>query len=93
MHNVVEDYPRFSLEMAPKLVVDQQLNYDEYDITNDQCARELLCNSISQELMVDLHSRIKDDDPFPVVWMIFIGIISPSGITRFEGLKDSIRYR
>ena len=93
MHNVVEDYPRFSLKIARKLVVTQQLLYDEYDITNDQCTRELLCNSISQDLLLDLHSRMKDDDPFPVAWMIFIGGIRPSGITIFEGLKDSIRAR
>ena len=93
MYNVVEDYPCFSLDIARILVKTQLAQYDEYDFSNDQCARELLCNSISQDLLVDLCSRIKDDDPFPMVWMILLGIIRPCGVTRFETLKESIRSR
>ena len=67
MYNFVEDFPHFTLDIARTLVKTQLTLYDEYDQTNDQCAKQLLYNSISTDLLVDLCLLIKDTDPFPVV--------------------------
>ena len=69
------------------------MQYVEYDHNNDQCARKLFFNSISKDLLVELCLRINDSDSFPVVWMIFIGIVMPCGVTRFESLKEKIQSR
>ena len=91
MHNVVENFPFFTLDNARSLVKMQLKQYDAYDHANDMCAKKLLYNSISKDLLVDLW--IKKTDPFPMVWMMFIGIIMPCGITRFEALKTKIWSR
>ena len=91
MYNVVEDSPHFTLDTFKRSIAPQLLLYDSYDQTNDNCAKKFLLNSISKGLLLVLCLRIKESDPFPVVWMLFLALIQPHGVTRFETLKEEIR--
>ena len=91
MYNVVEDSPHFTLDTIKTSIAPQLALYVGYNQTNDNCPKKFLLNSISKELLLVLCLRIKDTDPFPVVWMLFLALIQPHRVTRFENLKEKIR--
>ena len=93
MYSVVQDSPRFTFNTIKTSIAPQLAEYDACDHANDKCAKIFFLNSISKELLLVLHLRIKESDPFPVVWMLLLGLVQPHGVTHFEQLKEKIRSR
>ena len=90
MSNVVKSHARYTVQSAAGLIEEQLGQYDKYDKTNDKAARTNLLASLTPVLSNKVAEKLKDSDPFPIVWLQFLKAIQSTSIERFEDLRSSI---
>ena len=89
----VTNHGRYTLKSVAKLIAPQTLCYDIYDRANDRAATEFLVDSLDFELASTLNDRIKETDPFPMVFLRLIHLTRSTSFDRFGDLKTSIARR
>jgi hypothetical protein len=93
MSSVIVDHARFPLDIVVNESKIAFAKFDSYDRSNDQAAKRFLFSSLEADLETKVWERVKQSDPFTLVWATFISLITSSSIEKYDRLKESMRQR
>ena len=82
-------FPMDTVEIKSKKVFTKFV--DSYDRSNDMAAKCFLFSSINSDLEMKVWERVKQLDPFTLMWATFISLITSSSIEKYNRLKVSMR--
>ena len=93
MSSVIVNHARFPLEVVLDESKKMFPKYDAYDRSNDMAAKRFLFSLLEADLETKVWERVKQSDPFTLVWATFISLITSSSIEKYDRLKETMRQR
>ena len=94
MHSVIDNYSRFTANLAEAIRVAKvfkSTKFDDFDRENDAAAIELLHNSLDADLRRKLAHRTEDSEPFTVHWLRLMHLLVSPSSKHFDELRQKIR--
>ena len=92
--SVVTNHAKHDLTAGVKIANDTALvHFNKYDFANTVDARELLFESLGEELETQLCENCDEEDSFAACWFHLVNIISSVSVERFEKIKTTIKDR
>ena len=64
--------------------------WDHYDRANDQSARKFLLESIQDNLRNRIDGKVKDDDTFADVFIVFIEMMRPYSTNLVDSIEKKV---
>ena len=90
MSSVLEEYHRLHSKAIRTLSLNLISNFDEWDKINDYSARQFLYASLKDTLRKRLEQKVKDDDTFADVFMVFVELMRPYSTDLFDSIEKKI---
>ena len=90
MINVLEEYPRLYSKTIRTCTEAIYKKWDKFDKDNDESARKFLYASLKDNLRKRLEGKIKDDDTFADIFMVFIEMMRPYSTDLFNSIEKKV---
>ena len=87
---VLEEYPRLHSRTIKTQTLICQPMWDSYDEANYESARKFLLESIQDNLRKRLEGKIKDEDTFADIFLIFIEMMRPYSTDLFDSIEKKV---
>ena len=89
--SVIQAHSRYTVDLGTTLSNILHASFDSYDKINDKVVTTFLMNSQDVSLRNDLEDRKKASDPFTVVWLRLLHLITSTSVDKFETIKQRIK--
>ena len=91
MKSVVENHARFTKEYVKEQVTYLKTQWDNYDLNNDDEAKQFLLNSMKPNFKTSVEQIMVDDDSFAYTWVSAMRRINENTYEYFEGIKIEVK--
>ena len=87
---VLEEYPRLHSKTIKTQTSLCKPKWDHYDKGNDEAARKFLLESLQDNLCKRLDGKVKDEDTFAKVFLVFVEMMRPYSTDLFDSIEKKV---
>ena len=87
---VLKEYPRLHSKTIKTQTIYCKPLWDHYDKENDEAARKFLLKSLQDYLCKQLDGKVKDEDTFAEMLLVFVKMMHPYSTNLFDSIKKKV---